>query len=109
MYLYCTYQKIHIFFLFRYLSSLHTILFENVSKLPTDNAKSVKLRELLDDISNILKRPTIPQLEQISQPTMTTLAERTAQQQPKSGGGIRSTISNVFGNMGNYYYTVLPL
>merc|ERR1711981_1146260 len=83
----------------RYLSSLHTILFENVSKLPTDNAKSVKLRELLDDISNILKRPTIPQLEQISQPTMTTLAERTAQQQPKSGGGIRSTISNVFGTL----------
>ena len=57
----------------RYLSSLHTILFENVSKLPTDNAKSVKLRQLLDDISNILKRPTIPQLEQISQSTLDTL------------------------------------
>lgn len=57
----------------KYLSSLHTILFENVSKLPIDNQKSVKLRQLLDDINSIMKRPTIPQLEQISQPTLDTL------------------------------------
>lgn len=57
----------------KYLSSLHTILFENVSKLPIDNSKSVKLRQLLDDINSILKRPTIPQLEEISKLPMETL------------------------------------
>lgn len=70
----------------KYLSSLHTILFENVSKLPIENSKSIKLRQLLDDINNILKRPTIPQLEQISQPTMDTLKMK----QDKESSGTRT-------------------
>eukprot|EP00093_Oithona_nana_P014319 14319.XXX_1187698_1183622_1 [CDS] Oithona nana genome sequencing. len=74
----------------RYLSSLHTILFENVSKLPIENAKSVKLRQILDDINAILKRPTIPQLEQISQPTPVTLSmkQEKSNEQIKTFAGI---------------------
>ena len=74
----------------RYLSSLHTILFENVSKLPIENAKSVKLRQILDDINAILKRPTIPQLEQISQPTPVTLSmkQEKSSEQIKTFAGI---------------------
>ena len=74
----------------RYLSSLHTILFENVSKLPLDNANAVKLRKLLDDISNILKRPTIPQLELISQPTMETLKLKQDHKNSSSSGASNS-------------------
>lgn len=59
-----------------HLSCLHTVLFENISKVPADNPKSVRLRELLDEINSILHRPTIAGLEQISQPTMTTLKQR---------------------------------
>ena len=59
----------------RHLSCLHTILFENVSKVPSESVKAIRLRDLLDEINNILHRPTIPQLEQISQPTMTTLKQ----------------------------------
>ena len=58
----------------KYLSSLHTILFENVGKLDVENAKSVKLTQLLDELNAILKRPTSSKLAQISQPTTTTLA-----------------------------------
>jgi len=58
----------------KYLSSLHTILFENVAKLDGENAKSVKLTQLLDELNAILKRPTSSKLAQISQPTTTTLA-----------------------------------
>ena len=74
----------------KYLSSLHTILFENVSKLPIDNQKSVKLRQLLDDINSILKRPTIPQLEKISQPTLDTLKmkQETTKSETKTFAGI---------------------
>eukprot|EP00095_Tigriopus_kingsejongensis_P009722 maker-scaffold748_size102973-snap-gene-0.12 protein:Tk09722 transcript:maker-scaffold748_size102973-snap-gene-0.12-mRNA-1 annotation:"probable ras gtpase-activating protein isoform x2" len=59
----------------RHLSCLHCILFENISKIPSDNPKTQRLRELLDEINNILHRPTIPQLEQISQSTLTTLKQ----------------------------------
>jgi hypothetical protein len=71
----------------KYLSALHTILFENASKVPGENPKSVKLRSLLDEINSILKRPTIPQLEQISTPTMDTLKIK-AEEKQKTFAGI---------------------
>merc|ERR1712228_284455 len=58
----------------KYLSSLHTILFENVAKLDGENPKSVKLTQLLDELNAILKRPTSSKLAQISQITTTTVA-----------------------------------
>ena len=86
----------------RYLSSLHTILFENVSKLPIENAKSVRLRQILDDINAILKRPTIPQLEQISQPTPVTLSMK----QEKSGD--QEQIKNKFAGITIPWLGTLP-
>ncbi len=65
----------------RHLSCLHTILFENVSKVTVDDdddedaGVAARLREQLDEINQLLRRPTMPQLEQISQPTMTTLKQ----------------------------------
>lgn len=70
----------------RHLSCLHTILFENISKLPVDNPKSIRLRQLLDDINSIMNRPTIPQLEQISQPTMKTLKKMQSSNSSSSNG-----------------------
>lgn len=67
------------------LSCLHTILFENISKITVDNSTSVRLRQILDEINSILHRPTIPQLEQISQPTMKTLEKL---QSEKTSSGI---------------------
>ena len=67
----------------RHLSLLHTILFENISKVPADHPKSAKLRQLLDNINSFLNRPTIPQLEQISQPTLKTLEK--VQSTPNNG------------------------
>jgi len=64
----------------KYLSSLHTILFENVAKLDSENAKSVKLTQLLDELNAILKRPTSSKLAQISQTTTTTLAKKNPQE-----------------------------
>merc|ERR1712083_1197260 len=60
----------------KYLSSLHTILFENVAKLDGENAKSARLTQLLDELNKIMKRPTNSDLSRISQPTTTTLAEK---------------------------------
>jgi len=60
----------------KYLSSLHTILFENVAKLDGENTNSVKLTQLLDELNAILKRPTSSKLAQISQTTMETVAEK---------------------------------
>lgn len=70
----------------RHLSCLHTILFENISKVnATEHPKAVRLRQLLDDINSVLHRPTIPELEKISQPTMTTLGQlKTEQQQQQN-------------------------
>ena len=68
----------------KYLSSLHTILFENVGKLDVENAKSVKLTQLLDELNAILKRPTSSKLAQISQPTTTTLAIKQEEPSPTS-------------------------
>ena len=77
----------------RHLSILHTILFENVSKVPSDSPIAIKLRQLLDDINSSLDRPTIPQLERISQSTLdtlkqnqgaTTTAATTTTQQPQA-------------------------
>ncbi|QQP51171.1 Putative Ras GTPaseactivating proteinlike, partial [Caligus rogercresseyi] len=57
----------------RHLSCVHSILFENVSLLNPENESALRLRQLLDDLNSRLHRPTIPQLEQISQPTLKTL------------------------------------
>ncbi len=68
----------------RNLSCLHTVLYENVSKVSqqeADNASMAKLRQILDDISRLMRQPTIPTLEQISQSTMTTLEQKRRQQQ----------------------------
>ena len=61
----------------RHLSCLHTILFENISKIPeTGNPKAERLRQLLDDINSILNRPTSSYLTQISQTTSETVFAR---------------------------------
>ena len=65
----------------RHLSILHTILFENVSKVPSDSQIATKLRQLLDDINSCLNRPTVQDLEKISQSTLDTLAQQQQQQQ----------------------------
>ena len=57
----------------RHLSCLHTILSENISTLST--TKAARLRQLLDGINAILNRPSIPQLEEISRPTLKTLQQ----------------------------------
>ena len=57
----------------RHLSCLHTILSENISTMST--TKSARLRILLDGINVILHRPSIPQLEEISRPTLKTLQQ----------------------------------
>ena len=59
------------------MSCLHTILFENISKIPeTGNPKAERLRQLLDDINSILNRPTSSYLTQISQTTSETVFAR---------------------------------
>jgi len=61
----------------RHLSCLHTILFENISKIPEKgNPKAERLRQLLDDINSILNRPSTFELNQISRTTMETVVER---------------------------------
>lgn len=57
----------------RHLSCLHTILSENISTMST--TKAARLRQLLDGINVILNRPSIPQLEEISRPTLKTLQQ----------------------------------
>ena len=67
----------------RHLSCLHTVLFENVTKVtqsPDCSVSMVKLRQILDDISRAMRQPTIPTLEQISQSTMTTLHQQRGKQ-----------------------------
>jgi hypothetical protein len=59
----------------RNLSCLHTILSENISTM--SSTKSARLRQLLDGINAILHRPSIPQLEEISRPTLKTLQQVT--------------------------------
>jgi hypothetical protein len=81
----------------RYLSSLHSMLFENLSKLPLDNHKSIRLRQLLDDLNAILKRPTIPQLELISQPTLNTLKKMQTENNTASGASGRSEVKTFAG------------
>ncbi len=58
----------------RHLSCLHTILSENISTMETTKS-STRLRILLDGINAILHRPSIPQLEEISRPTLKTLQQ----------------------------------
>jgi len=56
----------------RHMSSLHTILVENVSKIPGDaNPSSCmeNLRTILNDISNNLHRPSTTTLDSIAEPT----------------------------------------
>jgi len=68
----------------RHLATLHTILLEHAPKMDSNDSRGVRLRQLLDDINALLHRPTIPQLEQISQPTMTTLRRAQQQEQPST-------------------------
>ncbi|CAB4065495.1 Disabled homolog 2-interacting protein [Lepeophtheirus salmonis] len=65
----------------RHLSCVHSILFENISLIPQDHSTSIKLRQVLDDINCSLRRPTLPELEQISQPTLKTLEKLSRQNQ----------------------------
>ena len=71
----------------RHLSCLHTILFENISKIPDKgNPKAERLRQLLDDINSILNRPSDSYLRQISQTTMETVVERQqSREKPENG------------------------
>ncbi len=63
----------------RHLSCLHTILNENASKLECkeedSNPVASRLRDILDEINQLLRTPKIRHLEQISQPTITTLRQ----------------------------------
>ncbi|TRY78202.1 hypothetical protein TCAL_13221 [Tigriopus californicus] len=77
----------------KHLSCLHCILFENIGKMPSDNAKALRLRELLDDINNILHRPTINQLQQISQPTLTSLRQAQGEHTPIGNPQQKSTFT----------------
>lgn len=79
----------------RHLSCLHTVLSENVSKMPTDNPKMARLRELLDEINAILHRPSLPELEQISQPTMATLRHQLDHHHHHQFGGSASALTQV--------------
>ena len=56
----------------RHLSSLHTVLVENVGKVPASQEEGVgleRLRTILNDISNNLHRPSTSILESIAEPT----------------------------------------
>ena len=77
----------------KYLSSLHTILFENVAKLDGENPKSVKLTQLLDELNDILKRPTSSKLAQISQITTDTLRDK--QKDPSPSPPIKNTVLGI--------------
>ena len=73
----------------RHLSCLHTILFENISKIPeSGNPKAERLRKLLDEINTVLHRPTLPLLKQISQTTIETVERQ------KSRDGADSSLRN---------------
>jgi len=56
----------------RHLSSLHTVLVENVGKVPASQEEGSgleRLRTILNDISNNLHRPSTSILESIAEPT----------------------------------------
>ncbi len=59
----------------RHLSCLHTVLSENISKINENVPVASRLRRILDELNALLHRPSIPELEQISQPIMTTLRQ----------------------------------
>ena len=54
----------------RHLSSLHTILVENISKVPEDNKHNLDhLKTVLNEINSNLHRPLTSTLDNIAEPT----------------------------------------
>jgi hypothetical protein len=80
----------------RHLANLQTILSEHAPKITAQEgaagARAARLRDILDDVNSLLHRPTIPQLEQISQPTMTTLrqVQEQAAASPPTSSSVKS-------------------
>ena len=79
----------------RHLSALHTILVENISKLPAD-AEIEHLKKILNDISNNLHRPSTTILDNIAEPTPSKINRISVEernlppsqpQTPSTGGG----------------------
>ena len=79
----------------RHMSNLHTILVENVSKVPQTDQQNPQLetmRTILNDISNNLHRPSTATLESIAEPTpfkikRFSVEEKTGPQSGTAGSG----------------------
>ena len=85
----------------RHMSNLHTILVENVSKVPQTDQQNPQLemmRTILNDISNNLHRPSTTTLESIAEPTPFKIkrfsVEEKAGPQSQTGGGGGGGLSN---------------
>ena len=87
----------------RHMSNLHTILVENVSKVPQNDQQNPKLemlRTILNDISNNLHRPSTATLESIAEPTPFKMKRFSMEEKAGPAPGTNQNTNNSGGGAG---------
>ena len=85
----------------RHLSALHTILVENVSKIPASCDSLDSLRTILNDISNNLHRPSTSTLDSIAEPTPMKIKRISVEEKSNIASNNGSTSNNNSNNNNN--------
>ena len=88
----------------RHLSALHTILVENVSKLPGEQQTPCpamdNLRTILNDISNNLHRPSTTTLDSIAEPTPFKIKRMSVEEKTNNNNSVNQNTSSSGGGGG---------